>query len=96
MGQMRPMGALANASLISPIGLIGLIGLISLAPSLNSQLSTLSSFVFRLSSFVSRLSSLKTQLSRPPAYASERGGRCVKWSLRQSDTSVCGAPPHRS
>ena len=35
---MRPMGALANAPLISPIGLIGLIGLISLAPSLNSQL----------------------------------------------------------
>ena len=99
MGQMRPMGALANASPISPIGLIGrigLIGLISLAPTLHSQPSTLNSQLSTLSSLVSRLSSLKTQLSRPPAYASERGGRCVKWSLRQSDTSVCGTPPHRS
>ena len=48
MGQMRPMGALANASPISPIGLICLIGLISLAPTLHSQPSTLNSLVSRL------------------------------------------------
>ena len=37
MGQMRPMGALANASPISPIGLISLIGLIPLSCKKNSS-----------------------------------------------------------
>ena len=55
MGQMRPMGALENASPISPIGLICLIGLISLAPTLHSQPSTLNSQLSRLSSLVFRL-----------------------------------------